>query len=512
MWEQKKLLEGAEPAMEEKGEILRGPAKLRTINREQKTMAIIDVEELIPEDHKARAIWHLTGELDLSGFSEGLRSEQGSAGRAAWDPRLLVSVWVYSYSEQISSAREIERLMEYEPGLQWLSGLAVINHHTLSDFRVEHKAALDELFARLLTLLEGAGMISLERLTVDGTKVRAQAGGDSFRRRETIGRRLEQARELVRQMGDPREERPSRREAARRRAAREQVERLEQAVAELAEVEKGKRGEAEKQAARASITEPEARVMKDGQGGYAPSYNAQITTEASHKIVVGVAVTQAASDSGQLLPAMDRVESVLGRKPQQVVADGGYTNRHNIAGMSARAIDFIGSLGDQQGRREAALKTAGIAPEFDSSAFVVLEQGQALQCPAGCRLEHVRQSRKDGVVYQQYQASVHQCRNCMFQPQCSPAGHGRTVSRREERPEVLAFTAKMDTDEAKQIYRRRGEIAEFPHAWLKDKIGLRKFRVRGLAKAGIEALWACLTYNIMQWIRLCWRPLTPKSV
>jgi hypothetical protein len=73
-------------------------------------------------------------------------------------------------------------------------------------------------------------------------------------------------------------------------------------------------------------------------------------------------------------------------------------------------------------------------------------------------------------------------------------------------PEVAAFIAKMETDEAKKIYRQRGAVAEFPNAWIKDKIGLRQFRLRGLVKVGMEALWACLTYNIKQWIRLRWRP------
>src|SRR5579864_552920 len=108
----------------------KGPAKLRTVNREQTMLATIYVEELIPADHKARAIWQLVERLDLSRFREPLRTTQGCAGRPAWDPHLLVSLWVYAYSEGISSAREIERLMQWEPGMQWLGGLAQVNHHT----------------------------------------------------------------------------------------------------------------------------------------------------------------------------------------------------------------------------------------------------------------------------------------------------------------------------------------------------------------------------------------------
>src|ERR1700683_3144210 len=84
---------------------------------------------------------------------------------------LLVCLWVYAYCEGISSARELDRLMEWEPGLQCLSGLESVNHHTLSDFRVEHKQALDELFAPLLATLESAGAVSLEQVMHDGTKI-----------------------------------------------------------------------------------------------------------------------------------------------------------------------------------------------------------------------------------------------------------------------------------------------------------------------------------------------------
>src|SRR5437773_1776155 len=112
------LLDLPEQPLPPKRSVPRGPAKLRLIDRAQTMIATIYVEELIPADHKARAIWDLVGNMDLSPFAEPLRTTHGSAGRPAWDPHLLVSLWVYAYSEGISSAREIERLMEWEPGMQ----------------------------------------------------------------------------------------------------------------------------------------------------------------------------------------------------------------------------------------------------------------------------------------------------------------------------------------------------------------------------------------------------------
>src|SRR5260370_18969986 len=95
-------------------------------------------------------------------------------------------MWLYSYSEQVSSAREIARLMEYDPGMLWLSGLGEVNYHTLADFRSQHESELKALLAELLGLLSTNGMVSLELVAQDCTKVRAQAGADTFRRQRTL--------------------------------------------------------------------------------------------------------------------------------------------------------------------------------------------------------------------------------------------------------------------------------------------------------------------------------------
>ena len=124
-------------------------------------------------------------------------------------------------------------------------------------------------------------------------------------------------------------------------------------------------------------------------------------------------------------------------------------------------------------------------------------------------MAYVRQSMKRGDHYWQYQARGEDCQACRYQGQCCPksAEKGRTVSIRvAEQEDVAAFRKEMELPEKQAAYRRRGEVAEFPNAWIKEKLGLRKFRVRGVVKAGSELLWACLTYNVMQWVRLMWRP------
>jgi transposase len=473
----------------------------------------MDVEELIPANHKARAIWELAGKVEISKFTEDVRSLAGSPGRPHADPQLLISLWIYAYSEGISSAREIERCLQWEPGMMWLSGMEGICHTILSDFRVDHKEALDGLFVQLLGLLENAGLISLEQVVHDGTKIRSLTGADSMRRGGTIQRHLDRAQEVLKQMGDPREEEPrkDRRQMARERAARERAERLEAAMAEWKARQAELADEEEKAKVRVSVVEPEARLMKHGDHAIAPSYNAQITTDTTAKIIVGAQLTQCSSDAQSFIPAIEEVERNLNKKPGQAIVDGGYTNRHNIQDAAAQQIDLVGSLADSKERSAAAMKALGIDPRFAPAEFKILNNGEQLQCPAGCLLERWRQNRKRGDLYQQYQARGEDCRSCPYQPQCCPkhAENGRTVSiRLEEQADVAAFRKKMETPEYRAIYRKRGEMAEFPNAWIKDKLGVRKFRVRGILKAGCELMWACLTYNVMQWIRLIWRKPT----
>ena len=154
--------------------------RLRLVDRAQMCWHVVDVECLVEDDRPAQAIWELTGRLNLASSLAPIGSVQGQAGRPAFDPRWLISLWLYSYSRGISSAREISRRCEHERAFHWLTGLNVINHHTLSDFRIEHREALDELFTQVLAVLSCEGLVTLERVTHDGTKVYANAGQRSF--------------------------------------------------------------------------------------------------------------------------------------------------------------------------------------------------------------------------------------------------------------------------------------------------------------------------------------------
>src|SRR5271156_5100793 len=200
--------------------------RLVSVDRRQMVLRAIEVERLIEADHPARAIWELVGRLDLSRYYAAIAAVEGRAGRDHTDPQVLISLWLYAYSRGVSSAREVARRCEYEPAFQWLCALEPISHRTLSGFRSGHQAALKDLFVQVLGMLSAEGLITLERVTLDGTKIKANAGGNTFRRQETLEAHLQLAREQVRALNAQAEEEEksaSRRAAAQRRVARQRV-------------------------------------------------------------------------------------------------------------------------------------------------------------------------------------------------------------------------------------------------------------------------------------------------
>ncbi len=491
--------------------------RLVSVDRRQMVLRAIEVERLIEEDHPARAIWELVGRLDLSRYYAEIAAVEGRAGRDHTDPQVLISLWLYAYSRGISSGREVARRCEYEPAFQWLCALEPVSYRTLSGFRSGHQAALNALFVQVLGMLSAEGLITLERVTLDGTKIKANAGGNTFRRKEKLEAHLQLAREQVRLMEEEAaaEEQMARRQvAARRRAARQRQSRLEAAVREGERMQREKTDDRDSFVARAATTDPEAHVMRNGEGGTVPSYNVQLVTDSAQGLVVNVEATTDAVDHHQLAPALDRCEQTLGRRPRQIVADGDYTNHASVAAAANSGVDFYGSWQEswKPGERDAQ----GRSGAFLASAFPSDAERDCFTCPAGEKLTHqATQNREHGIRIHVYRAPKEACRKCPLRSQCAPPKARpewvRSIARSEEPAATLAFKAKMATEQAKQIYGQRSRLAEFPHAWIKERCGLRQFRCRGLLKVTLEATWAALSYNLTRWFALKRQPTLDQT-
>jgi len=315
--------------MVERVERPKARARVLVPNRRQMELRPSDLESLLPEGHRARVVWGYVERQDLSAMYEPIKAVEGGAGRTAIAPEILFALWLYATLEGVGHARALERLTQSHDAYRWICGGVQVNYHTLSDFRADHGAALDGLLTDSVASLMAAGAVKLKRVAQDGMRVRASAGAGSFRRKGRLESCLEQARAQVAALKKQSEEDPGalsrRSQAARERAVREREERIEKALERLPELEKIKQKQGkEADQARASTTDAQATVMKMGDGGFRPAYNAQYATDSESQVIVGADVVTVGSDMGQMVPMVEQVSERCGSAAQEWLVDGGY--------------------------------------------------------------------------------------------------------------------------------------------------------------------------------------------
>lgn len=458
------------------------------------------VDELVGADHPARMIWGIVGKLDLSAFESEVASFENEAGRPAWAPRLLVSVLAYGYTLGTGSAREMERMMEHEPGLRWLMGLDTLNHHTLSDFRRQDKEKLKGVFTQVLALLANEDLVDFQTLLQDGTKMRAQASPGSMRRRKTLTEHSQEAQECVEELDRRAEQEPSdqprtKKEAAQERAARERLKRMEAALEEL-EARQGAVQASEKENMRVSETEPNVKKMKHADGSYGPSYNLQLVTEAKHGFIVGWTISTSHNDQHELRPGLEMATSCTGQAVKTVIADAGYGYRHNIEVMAEEGIVFVAPRQDEQKRQAGALAKAGIQPAFASGKFKIAADEKTMQCPAGQTLVHIGIGTHHDLPVQRYEAAASVCAACPDKVHCCPKREARLVERVIESDNVKEHDRRMADPAVQEQYKKRKQIAEYPNMRIKSDWRLNRFRLRGRDNVDKESFWMVLAFSL----------------
>jgi transposase len=399
------------------------------------------LDQLVAADHRVRVVWKFVSQLDLSALYAEIKAVEGGSGRDAVDPRILMTLWLYATIESIGSARELDRRCDRDVVYRWICGGVGVNYHLLSDFRTAHGDFLDQLLTDTVAALMHQGLVTLETVGQDGMRVRASAGGSSFRRSATLEKCRDAAREQVRRLRQEGENEAAaadanaRRDAARQRAATEREARVEQALREVAALQQQKeaRKEGDGEKARCSTTDPEARQMKMGDGGFRPAYNVQFATDGDARVIVGVDVTNAGNDHGEMTPMHDQIHERYGQYPDQYQVDCGFSTKEDITELEQRGTTVYAPI-----HGEERMKKKGTNP---------------------------------------------------YTP------------KRGDSPEMIRFRARMGTDEAKETYKRRPSIAEFPNAVCRNH-GLQQFRVRGLKKVKVVALWHALTFNLLRMIDL----------
>lgn len=379
-------------------------------------------EDRLPVEHAARVLWELTGQLDLSGFTRHTKAVEGRAGRPIYSPRMLLTLWLYAISQGVGSAREIARLTETDLAYRWITGEMRVSHQLLSSFRVSHGEVLDKLMSDVLGTLLCKGLLSLQMVAQDGTRVRASASAPSFRSEASLEQCLEQAqlhlKAVLAQADDP--ELTMAQKAAREAGARDFERRVREAITTVKQLRPRSKGKT-----RASTTDPEARVMKMPDGGYRPGYNMQLAVAGSPmggpRTIVGLRVTNVGSDMNSLAPMLEDIETRTGHSPTQLLADANHTAHEDIRAVAAQGVELLAPI---------PRRTHDSEKQYDDA--------------------------------------------------------------------ICDWIARMQTSEAKRAMRARASLCELANAHLKERFGLDRVLVRGIAKVTCIALLHGIAFNLLQ--------------
>jgi len=503
-----------------------------TFARDQFVLIPTTLDDAIPDAHEVRLLDEILGTQDWSSW-EAVYSLR--RGQPPIPPRVVASVILYGLLRRIRSSRVLEYMTGHNLDFIWLTEGRTIDHATLCKFRTRFKDPLKQLFLGLSRMAMTMGLIRLGEVTFDGTRVKANNGRSQVWTAATVEKQLaELEAEFDRRLAEAEqtdaaeEERfgltsstelpPELADAeARRQQLREAQERLE--AADAARRREGV--DPTKNPAQLPRTDMDSTILPNKEGGYAPNYTPTAAVDTHRDFIVDADVLPHANENTAVAPMVDRVEELLGERPEAVLADGLNATGPNIVELAKRGVEFLSPSAANEPAQdnpavrsdlreplpEAAWEQLPISPQtkkLDKSCFVFVPEEDVYYCPQGRVLAFektkpdIRQGQK--IILRVYRCA--ECEGCPMAGRCVSAKSqgGRTITRDIYTADRERHAAKMRTPEARARYARRFHAGETPFGWLKYVLGLRQFLLRGLEKVRTEWLWACTSYNLRKLI------------
>lgn len=439
----------------------------------------------------------LVGGLDLGAFEAAYRL--GGRGRRAWDPALMLTLLIWSYSQGVRSSRRIERLCQENVAWRVIAGEDPPDHSTICRFRQAHEAAIVDLLAQTLSVADRLGMLPLGTLAVDSTRIEADAPMAANRRREWL--EAEAARVLAEaadaddaEADDPDWRVPADLADPKRRAAR-----IREALAELERIE------AAGGADRVNVTDPDSRIMRTAAGGFVQGYSAQAVV-ADGQIVAAVEVTAEGTDFGWLCPMVNRARRNLGaagigRDPAVVLADAGYWDVADVADLEAALPATVVLVATRNRHKSpdpgpdpaAAHAEAVAAAEAEQAAeaarrAAIFERCHAHDGDIRDYLDELGLSQSQ--AYAAYRHWQHTGAVNVARPRAAVARPTPTAQARWTMDTRLADPAN------RAHYRQRGPLIEGTFATIKTRRAGRRFIRRGLDAVNAEFHLDAIAHNI----------------
>ena len=506
------------------------------MDRKQVLLFRPTLDESIPENALVRVLDEL---IDTCDFSEFEKTYHGSRGQPPIPPKVLAKLWLYALKRKIRSSRDLEYAATHNIDFMWLGQGHEPDHVTFSNFRKKFGEELNGLFRQVVRLAMTVGLVKLEQVTLDGTRVKANNSRFETLTAEGIAKQLDEVTkelavalqecELVDKNedtlfgpGGSGSEVPP--ELAKLKARKTK---LNDALKTVREMDEERRRTQQinpaKNPAQLPMTDPDSRVLPNKEGGYAPNYTPMAAVDVGSDIIVAVNVIAGVTEHTQLLPIIEQIETDFGKRPEQSLNDGVYATGQNISALENSGTELISPLpavdttrvnpalraDPTQAVPEAEWKNLPRNPQhkkLDKSCFIYNQEQDLYYCPMGQPMPLDVTKSKTQADDQKLKFDVYRsegCEGCPLREKCvsDKSKAGRTISRDEFTEQRERHAAKMATESAKTAYKKRLHAGEVVFAHIKQAMGLRQFLLRGLKNVKIEWVWACTAYNIMKLAR-----------
>jgi ABC-2 type transport system ATP-binding protein/transposase len=282
---------------------------------------------------------------------------------------------------------------------------------------------------------------------------------------------------------------------AGRQRQQQRLAEARQRMKDLQTYNRGKRSSKRQKADRivVSLSDPAAAVGRDKEKVYRPLYNLQVVDDLDSPFVLGYGVFAQQNDAGTLKPLLERVQQSLGHPLQELLADGSYVGGADLAAASAAGVTLYGPLPTAEAS----------PPQIPKREFVWLSEEATYACPQGHRLElemvsRQKRSTPETVELRHYRCPPQHCQECPRRKRCTPnPARGRSISRGEHEELIEALRTRMQTEEAKALYRLRSQTVELVNADWKEHRQLRRLSGRGLRRARVEVGLIVLAHNLV---------------
>lgn len=502
--------------------------------RNQLVLISDTLEDRIPEDHPVRALDEMLDRLDWSDWEA---EYHGSFGKPPIHPSVLCKVLLFAIIRGIRSSRKIEYEIKHSIDFIWLVSGRTIDHTTISNFRRDHKRQVQKIYRDMVRLAVDMGVAKLAELCIDGSRVLANSNRyktlTAAKAKKLLDELNQQIANALQEMettdelddlfddGQKADQLPDPlRDLEARRAQ------LDEALAKLKQMDADRSSwvkDAQKNPAQLPRTDNDARILPNKEGGYAANYTPMILTDEASGLIVDADVVIGNVEHTMLPPMVATAQREYGVTVETVMGDTAYSAGENLTAMEEEKIELLSPLADPKCQDNPAIRedlTTPVADEdvgrlpinpqtkrFDKTAFVYDQAQDCYYCPAGKPLPHsgTETKTRNGKKTKQNVYTCQQCEGCPSADRCRAnpeAKRGRRITHDVHEGARRRHRERMQTDEAKERYKRRQHAGETPFAVIKASFLLRQFLLRGIEGVKTEWLWHCTAFNLKRLLML----------